>query len=109
MAPKNFPALSLAMQRASMEAAGGWMWSGNSRNTKRTLPVSIYLDLSLGKTFCSTAAQWGQLIDAYSMMVTEAVAGPSAMSGSDTGFATRAAIASCALASLFRCAGGGTG
>src|SRR5260370_41424089 len=94
------------MLRASIEAASALMSSGNSRNTKRTLPVSIYLDLSIGKTFCSNAAQWGQLIDAYSMMVTEAVAGPSAMSGSDTGFATRAAIAACALASLFRCSGG---
>ena len=53
MALKYFSASSPAMQRASIEAAAALMSSGNSRNTKRTLPVSIYFDLSIGKTFCS--------------------------------------------------------
>src|SRR5450755_3990056 len=93
------------MQRASIEAAAALMSIGNSRNTKRTLPVSIYFDLSIGKTFSANAAQCGQLIDAYSTMVTAAFAGPSTMSGSDTGFATRAAVAFCAMAAPTRCAG----
>src|SRR5450755_609360 len=87
------------MQRTSIEAAAALMSIGNSRNTKRTLPVSIYFDLSIGNTFSWNAAQCGQLIDAYSTMVTAALALPSAMSGSDTGFATSAAAAFCANAS----------
>jgi hypothetical protein len=78
---------------------------GNSRNTKRTLPVSMYFDLSIGKTFSPNAAQCGQVIEAYSVMVTGAFAGPSAMSGSDTGLATRAAVALCAMASPTGCTG----
>jgi hypothetical protein len=62
------------------------------------LPVSIYFDRSIGKTFSPNAAQCGQLIDEYSVMVTGALAGPSAISGSDTGCATSAAVACCALA-----------
>src|SRR3984893_7897254 len=81
------------MHRASIEAAAALMSSGNSRNTKRTLPVSMYFDLTIGKTFCSNAAQCGQLIDANSVMVNEAFVDPSAMSGSATGFATSAAVA----------------
>jgi len=105
MAPKNFPASSLAMQRASIEAAAALMSSGNSRKTKRIVPVSIYFDLSIGKTFSSNAAQCGQLIDAYSTMVTKAFGEPSAMSGNDIGFATSAAVAFCAMASPTRCRG----
>jgi hypothetical protein len=86
------------MQRASIEAAAALMSSGNSRNTKRTLPVSIYLDRNIGKTFWPKAAQCGQLIEAYSVMVTGAFAEPIEMSGSATGFATAAAIALCAIA-----------
>src|ERR1035437_8238212 len=96
MAPKYFPASSPAMQRASIEAVEALMSSGNSRNTNRTLPVSIYFDFSIGKTFCSNAAQCGQDIEAYSVMDTGAFAGPSAISGSDIGFATSAAVAVCA-------------
>src|SRR3982074_57025 len=98
MAPKNFPASSLAIQRASIEAAAALMSIGNSRNTKRTLPVSIYFDRNIGNTFWPKAAQCGQLIDEYSVMVTGALTEPSAMSGSVAGFATRGAAASCAIA-----------
>jgi hypothetical protein len=42
-------------------------------------------------------------IDAYSVIVTEALAGPSAISGSDTGLATSDAL--CAIASAIRCSG----
>src|SRR5258708_37355629 len=84
------------MQRASIEAAAALMSSGNSRNTKRTLPVSMYFDRSIGNTFSPNAAQCGQLIEAYSVMVIGAFGEPIAISGSDTGFATAAAIALCA-------------
>src|SRR5260370_17112697 len=86
------------MQRASIEAAAALMSSGNSRNTKRTLPVSIYFDRSIGNTFSPNAAQCGQLIEAYSVIVIGAFGEPIPMSGSDTGFATAAAIALCARA-----------
>jgi hypothetical protein len=56
------------------------------------------LDRSIGKTFSPKAAQCEQLIDAYSVIVTGAFADPIATSGSDTGFATAAAIALCATA-----------
>src|SRR5258708_21115679 len=88
------------MQRASIEAAAALMSSGNSRNTKRTLPVSIYFDRSIGNTFSPNAAQCGQLIEAYSVMVIGAFGEPIAISGSDTGFATAAAIPLCAIAVL---------
>jgi hypothetical protein len=63
------------------------------------LPVSIYSDLIFGNTVSLKCAQCGQVIEAYSVMVTVALAGPSAMSGSDTGFATSAAVAPCFCAS----------
>src|SRR5215510_9697283 len=47
----------------------------------------------MGNTFSPQAAQCGQLIEAYSVMVTVALGEPIAMSGSDTGFATWAARA----------------
>src|SRR6202158_5919467 len=100
---KYLPASSLAMQRDSIEPAAALMSSGNSRNTYRTLPVSIYSDLILGNTVSLKAAQCGQVIDAYSVIVTEALAGPSAMSGSDTGLATSDAL--CAIASALRRSG----
>src|ERR1700736_595995 len=74
MVPKYLAASSLAMQRASTEAAAALMSSGNSRNTKRTLPASTYFDCSIGNTFSWNAAQCGQLIEAYSTMVTGAFA-----------------------------------
>ena len=40
---------------------------------KRTFPVSIYFVRSIGKTFSPNAAQCGQLIDEYSVMVTGAL------------------------------------
>ena len=86
------------MQRASIVAAAALMSRGNSRNTKRTLPASIYFDRSIGKTFWPNAAQWGQVSDEYSVIVTGAFSDPIAMSGKDTGFATAAAIALCAIA-----------
>ena len=91
------------MQRASIEPAAALMSSGNSRNTYRTLPVSIYSDLIFGNTSALKAAQCGQVIEAYSVMVTAALAGPSAMSGSETGLATSAAL--CAIASAIRRSG----
>src|SRR5215470_8349599 len=52
----------------------------------------MYSVLILGNTSALKAAQCGQVIEAYSVMVTLASAGPSAMSGSDTGLATSAAL-----------------
>src|SRR5690242_13725959 len=86
------------MQRARIEAEAALMSSGNSRNTKRTFPVSMYFDRSIGNTFWPKAAQCGQLIDEYSVSVIGAFSEPMAMSGSDTGLATAAAIALCAMA-----------
>src|SRR5450755_4253687 len=100
---KYFPESSLAMQRASIEPAAALMSSGNSRNTYRILPVSIYSDLIFGNTASLKAAQCGQVIDAYSVIVTEALAGPSAMSGSDIGLET--SEAPCAIASAIRRSG----
>src|ERR1700676_4243996 len=102
MVPKYLAASSLAMQRASIEAAAALMSSGNSRNTKRTLPASTYFDCSIGNTFSWNAAQCGQLIEAYSTMVTGAFALPTAMSGKDTGLAASTAVAFCAKASPIR-------
>src|SRR5215475_4821377 len=100
---KYLPASSLAMQRASIEPAAALTSSGNSRNTKRILPLSIYSDLILGNTLSVNAAQCGQVIEANSVIVTVAFAGPSAMSGSETGFATSAAL--CAIASVMKRSG----
>src|SRR5664279_6019270 len=97
---KYFAASSLAMQRDSIEPAAALMSSGNSRKMYRILPVSIYSDLIFGNTVSLKAAQCGQVIDANSVIVTEAVAGPSAMSGSDTGLAT--SDAACAIACPIR-------
>src|SRR3954462_8071979 len=58
----------------------------------------MYADLIFGNTASSKAAQCGQVIDAYSTMVTDAVAGPNAMSGRDCGFAT--SEAACAMTSV---------
>src|SRR3954471_18960693 len=57
----------------------------------------MYSDLIFGNTCSLKAAQCGQVIEAYSVMVTAASAGPSAMSGSDTGLATSAAPCAQAL------------
>src|SRR5215471_11684492 len=80
------------MQRASIDAAAALMSSGNSRDTKRTLPVSIYFDCSIGNTFSSKAAQCGQVSEEYSMMVMGAFSAPSAISGSDGSFANSALV-----------------
>src|SRR6266404_5523882 len=94
---------SLAMQRASIEPAAALISSGNSRNTKRILPLSMNSDLIFGNTVSVNAAQCGQVIEAYSVIVTVALAGPSAMSGSETGFATSDAL--CAIAPAIRRSG----
>src|SRR5215831_13141974 len=60
-------------------------------------------DLILGNTCSLKAAQCGQVIEAYSTMVTLASAGPSAMSGSDCGLATSVAL--CASATEIRRSG----
>src|SRR3954452_21512990 len=65
----------------------------------------MYSDLIFGNTVSLKCAQCGQVIEAYSVMVTLALAGPSAMSGSDTGFVTSAAVALCASASVSRRSG----
>src|SRR3954452_643556 len=52
----------------------------------------MYFDLIFGNTLSLNAAQCGHVIDANSVIVTGAVAGPSAMSGSDTGLATSDAL-----------------
>src|SRR3954471_4230125 len=97
-APRYFSGSPLPMQRARIVAAAALMSSGNSRNTKRTLPVSIYFDRSIGNTFWPKAAQCGQVIDENSVIVIGAFSGPMAMSGSDTGLATAAAMALWAIA-----------
>src|SRR5229473_1141846 len=63
----------------------------------------MYSDLIFGNTASLKAAQCGQVIEAYSVIVTEALAGPSAMSGSETGLAT--SEAPCAIASAIRRSG----
>src|SRR6185437_16350498 len=93
---KYFCASPLAMQRASIEPAAALTSSGNSRKMYRILPVSIYSDLIFGNVSALKAAQCGQVMEANSVMVTLAFAGPNAMSGSDTGLATSAAV--CAMA-----------
>src|SRR5215831_19880793 len=47
-----------------------------------TLPVSMYFSFSLGKVLTAKAAQCGQVIEAYSMIVTGAVAEPIGISSS---------------------------
>src|ERR1700733_2578561 len=56
--------------------------------------------LIFGNTSALKAAQCGQVIEANSVTVTLASAGPIAMSGSDTGLATSAAL--CAIACPIR-------
>ncbi len=65
---------------------------------KRTLLVSMYSDLIFGKVTLWNSAQWPQLIEAYSTMVTGAFADPSTTSPSGTGFARSAVLTSCATA-----------
>src|SRR3954447_16669809 len=48
--------------------------------------------LILGNTCSLNAEQCGQVIEAYSVIVTAASAGPSAMSGNETGLATSGAL-----------------
>src|SRR5262249_26476777 len=89
---------SFAMQRTSIDAAAALTSSGNSRDTKRTLPVSIYFDCSIGKTFSANDAQCGQVREEYSMTVIGAVADPIAISGKLAGLAASAVMSSLALA-----------
>src|SRR5437762_8088789 len=60
----------------------------------------MYSDLIFGNTVSLKAAQCGQVIDANSVIVTGALAGPSAISGNETGFATSGPL--CAMASAIR-------
>ena len=89
VASKYFATSPLAMQRASMVALAAAISSGKARDTKRTLPVSIYFDCGMGKMFSEKAAQCGQVIEEYSTMVIGALAEPNAMSGSTPGFQAR--------------------
>src|ERR1700744_4088389 len=61
-------------------------------------------DLIFGNVSALNAAQCGQVIEANSVMVTLASAGPSAMSGNETGFATSEAL--CAIAAPIKRSGG---
>src|SRR6516164_1726217 len=65
-----------------MNAAAASGSSGYSRIMYFTLPVSMYFSFSFGKVLTANAAQCGQVIEAYSMMVTGAVAEPIGMSSS---------------------------
>src|SRR5690348_6259976 len=102
VASKNLDGSPLAAQRANIEAAAAFTSSGNSRETKRTLPASIYFDCSMGKTFSANAAQCEQVREEYSTMVIGAVAEPMTMSGSATGLATSAAISFAAAPTVER-------
>src|SRR5436305_4347245 len=48
----------------------------------------MYSDFIFGNTISLNAAQCGHVIEANSVIVTGALAGPSAMSGKETGLAT---------------------
>src|SRR5438445_9374203 len=63
----------------------------------------MYSDWTFGNTSRLKAAQCGQVAAANSVIVTAASAGPSAMSGSDTGFLTSDAL--CAIARSIRRSG----
>src|SRR5262245_33319831 len=56
--------------------------NGNSRRMYFTFPVSIYFSLSCGNVVSEKCAQCGQVIEAYSMMVTGAWSDPIMMSPS---------------------------
>src|SRR5690606_38919493 len=73
-------------QRASMDPASARMSSGNSRKIRRTCPVSMYFFFSSGSTLLWKVAQCGQVIEAYSTMVTFASGLPSTRSGNGPGF-----------------------
>src|ERR1700743_3829142 len=63
----------------------------------------MYSDLIFGNTSRPNLPQCGQVAAAYSVIVSGALAAPSAMSGSDTGFAT--SDAPCAIALAIRRSG----
>src|ERR1700678_3991900 len=65
-----------------MNAAAASPSSGYSRMMYFTFPVSMYFSFSFGKVVTANAAQCGQVIEAYSMMVTGAVSEPIGMSSS---------------------------
>ena len=65
--------LSGPAQRAAMNAAMASGSSGNSRRMNLALPVSTYLAFSAGHTCLWKAAQWLQVIEAYSMIVAGAL------------------------------------
>src|SRR5688572_16583320 len=73
-----------------MKAAAARGSNGNSRRMNRTLPLSTYFVLIASNVLLWKAAQWGQVVDIYSTMVTGALASPSAISGSAPGFSTSA-------------------
>src|SRR5690348_17197227 len=102
VASKNLDGSPLAAQRANIEAAAAFTSSGNSRETKRTIPASIYFDCSMGKTFSANAAQCEQVREEYSTMVIGALAEPSVMSDSATGLLSSAAISFAAAPTVER-------
>jgi hypothetical protein len=68
-----------------MEAAAASGSSGNSRKMKRTLPVSMYFFLSSGYVVSWKWLQCGQVIEAYSTIVTGALSAPWTWSPSGPG------------------------
>src|SRR6478672_8765924 len=77
-------------QRASIEPATARSSSGNSRMMRRALPVSMYFDFSAGKMLLWKLAQWPQVIEAYSTMVTGASVWPNCSSGKGPAFISSA-------------------
>src|SRR5690242_7828854 len=63
---------------------------GNSRRMSLALPVSMYLVLISGSVTSWKRAQCGQVMEAYSTIVTGASALPSTMSGSAPGSSSAA-------------------
>src|ERR1700722_13865962 len=91
--------LSGPAQRASIEPAAASGSSGNSRRMNRTLPESTYLAFSLGQVSSWKAAQCEQVIEAYSTIVTGALAEPKARSGKGPGainWSVGTAVCACA-------------
>ena len=73
-------------QRAVIDARASFSFRRNSRNTRRTLPVSMYFSLSVGSTLVWKLAQAGHVMEAYSTIVTGASGEPIARSGIGPGF-----------------------
>src|ERR1700738_1270762 len=69
-----------------------WLIGHGLEKWKPVLLTICYSDLIFGNMFCVECRAMWTVIDAYSVIVTKALAGPSAMSGSDIGLATSDAL-----------------